>query len=444
MRRNFSQGLSLFIITLLTVWFINLSYICYGVNSIKEEAESYRTKGYEAQKAGNIDPAISWYQKAAELDQNYAAPHNDLGILFEAKGWLDRAETEYQKALSIDPNYQKAHTNLALLYERKGELEKAAFHWMRRYKLGSPTDAWTNEARQRLEKLGLLDKGEEKRYEPDLTHEIEKPTAGPGAGKPEEKTETGWTKLESLSKKEVTKEPEKPKPKEQKEVKKEPVKEPMPEVKQKEVKKEPVKEPMPEVKQKEVKKPEPVAVVKAGSAKEEGPSKEKVTKKTPTSAWTALKFTSKDKTAPASTAPRDADLEKELQESLRLAEERLKEEKGAKGTTQPKKSSGEGKPVATRSKVPTSDLGLGSKTHYNKAKDYFEKGEYARALDTIRLAKKDYPADASLSELEQSIKDKMKEERIEDHYNEAIMLYRQNDFVGARKEFEAILNILPE
>jgi len=38
----------------------------------------------------------------------------------------------------------------------------------------------------------------------------------------------------------------------------------------------------------------------------------------------------------------------------------------------------------------------------------------------------------------------MKEERIEDYYKEGMIHYRQKDFAGARKEFEAILSILPE
>ncbi|MDP6685662.1 MAG: tetratricopeptide repeat protein, partial [Candidatus Omnitrophota bacterium] len=81
---------------------------------LKEEAAPYREQGYLAQERGDIETAISWYQKAANLDPDYATPHNDLGILFEAKGWVDRAEEEYLKAIAIDPKYDKAHTNLAL------------------------------------------------------------------------------------------------------------------------------------------------------------------------------------------------------------------------------------------------------------------------------------------------------------------------------------------
>lgn len=125
--------------------------------TLSSEAMVYRENGYKAQEIGDIDSAITWYQKACQLDANYASPHNDLGILYESKGWLDRAEMEYRKALAIDPNHGRSYTNLALIYERKGDLEKSAFYWMRRYKLGNPGDYWTDEARKRLEKLGLVE-----------------------------------------------------------------------------------------------------------------------------------------------------------------------------------------------------------------------------------------------------------------------------------------------
>ena len=81
---------------------------------------------------------------------------------------------------------------------------------------------------------------------------------------------------------------------------------------------------------------------------------------------------------------------------------------------------------------------------YSKAQSYYQHGEYARALDEIRSGKRVSPQDRTLLALEEKIKDKMKEERIKDLYNEGIMRYQQKDFSGAREEFESILSILPE
>jgi len=329
--------------------FLNISYI-YAVQAatLAGDAETYRTNGYNAQQRGDIDTAIEWYQKAIGIKPDYASPHNDLGVLFEIKGWMDRAEAEYNKALAIDPNYKEVYANLALLYERKGELEKAAFNWMKRYKLGSPKDPWTQEAKNRLEKLGLLDKTK------DAKPETEQPLS-------------------------VEKQIEKEKPV--------------------------IEEPKAEVK-------------KNNKPKEKKESE-----------WTkvgpANKKPSKKKSAKSKNS-----MDSELQKSLRLAEERLKQESAlaAKGDVG-------AKPAAVSGELSSS---------YNRAKDCYNKGEYAKALDIIRIAKQDFADNKQLLALEEEVKFKMKEARIEDYYKEGMIHYRQKDFAGARKEFEAILSILPE
>ena len=57
--------------------------------SLREEAITYRAQGYEAQRRGDKDSALTGYQKAAALDPAYPTPHNDLGVLFEEAGRLE-------------------------------------------------------------------------------------------------------------------------------------------------------------------------------------------------------------------------------------------------------------------------------------------------------------------------------------------------------------------
>ena len=352
--RRFLKPSLIYLIILFSLVILNVSYT-YAASKksgLSSDAEDYRIKGYEAQQRGDFDVAIEWYQKAINLKPEYAAPHNDLGILFEIKGWMDRAEAEYNKALAINPDYKEVHANLALLNERKGDLEKAAYHWMRRYKLGSPNDPWTQEAKNRLEKLGLLDKTEK-------------------------------VSTETKQKVAVEKEAEKEKPVE--------------------------KKPEPVIKKKEVKK-------------NEQPKQKKE------SVWTKIFHENKNPVVKKASKS-NKNIDSELQESLRLAEERLKEESvsAAKGEVKTKP-------------ITSSESG----SSYNKAKDYYNKGEYTKALDIIRLAKQNSSEDKLLLSLEEEIKFKMKEERIEDYYKEGMIRYHQKDFAGARKQFEAILSILPE
>jgi tetratricopeptide (TPR) repeat protein len=122
----------------------------------QKQARMYRQQGLEFQRIGNLEAAMSLFQKAIELDPGYAVAYNDLGILYEANGFYDRAEDSYLRALKIDPDYLSAYTNLALFYENKRDLKKAEYYWQKRVELGLPDDPWTQKAEQRLEDMRLV------------------------------------------------------------------------------------------------------------------------------------------------------------------------------------------------------------------------------------------------------------------------------------------------
>ncbi|MBI4323357.1 MAG: tetratricopeptide repeat protein [Candidatus Omnitrophica bacterium] len=126
-------------------------------SSFREEAVAYRLAGYERQQQGDREGALAAYQKAAALDPSYPTPLNDAGVLLEGMGRLEDAKLAYERALAIDPNYLEAHSNLAMAHERLGEREKAIFHWLKRYQLGDPEEAWTARAEERLAALGVLE-----------------------------------------------------------------------------------------------------------------------------------------------------------------------------------------------------------------------------------------------------------------------------------------------
>lgn len=119
----------------------------------QEQARGYRSEGLRLQSIGNLDAAMSLYQKALELDPAYAVVYNDLGIIYEIKGFFARAEESYLKSLSIAPNYLSAYSNLALFYENQRDLDRATFYWQKRAKLGLLDDPWTQKAIQRLKDI---------------------------------------------------------------------------------------------------------------------------------------------------------------------------------------------------------------------------------------------------------------------------------------------------
>jgi tetratricopeptide (TPR) repeat protein len=141
----------------ITITFIIFSFVPFSFSEIKrdtKQAQAYRDKGYEAQRLGNLDMALSFYQRAIETNPYYAVAYNDIGIVLESKGMSDRAKEVYLRAISLDSNCLGAYYNLAALYEKEGDRDKAAYYWRTRVNLGDWSDAWTWRAREHLEKLG--------------------------------------------------------------------------------------------------------------------------------------------------------------------------------------------------------------------------------------------------------------------------------------------------
>lgn len=126
------------------------------LSELQKQARFYRAQGLESQHAGNIDTAMSFYQKAIQLDPTYAATYNDLGIIYESKGDMENAEKNYLMALTLDPYFLSAYTNLALLYEFKRDFKKASSFWEKRVEFGLVGEYWTEKARKRLQDIDLV------------------------------------------------------------------------------------------------------------------------------------------------------------------------------------------------------------------------------------------------------------------------------------------------
>ncbi|MFA4854080.1 MAG: tetratricopeptide repeat protein [Candidatus Omnitrophota bacterium] len=120
---------------------------------MREQAVKYRQAGLEYQRMGNLEMAMSLYQKAIVIDPGYGVTYNDLGVVYESEGLLQQAEENYLKAIKVDPSYLGAYANLALFYENQRKLDKAAFYWGQRATLGSPDDPWTQKAVSRLNEV---------------------------------------------------------------------------------------------------------------------------------------------------------------------------------------------------------------------------------------------------------------------------------------------------
>ena len=61
---------------------------------------------------GQLGSAIKCYDKAIDINPDYAKAHFNLGNAYHEQGELDESITSYQRSIEIDPNYAEAHNNL--------------------------------------------------------------------------------------------------------------------------------------------------------------------------------------------------------------------------------------------------------------------------------------------------------------------------------------------
>jgi len=152
----------------------------FSTEIAKEEARAYRQEGYKLQAMNDFTQALSYYQKAIQIDPHYFEVFNDLGVVYENLGDDECALDMYQEALRINPHYLPTHTNLAFLYERKGNIDKATQYWVRRYELGEEGEYWREVAYQHLLRLGTYPEAKKKwlekaaaRLSQEVTHKRE-------------------------------------------------------------------------------------------------------------------------------------------------------------------------------------------------------------------------------------------------------------------------------
>jgi len=90
-----------------------------------QKPRPYQNRGAVYQSKGNLDQAILDYNKAIQINPNFALAYNNRGLLYQDKGNFKQALSDFNKAIHLDPNYAEAYNNLALAYFRKKEFKKA-------------------------------------------------------------------------------------------------------------------------------------------------------------------------------------------------------------------------------------------------------------------------------------------------------------------------------
>lgn len=74
---------------------------------------------------GNPQMEEEYIKKALDIDPNYAAAHNELGLVYMKKGNNEDAIVEFEKTIKLDPNHPEPYVNVANLYFKDKKYDKA-------------------------------------------------------------------------------------------------------------------------------------------------------------------------------------------------------------------------------------------------------------------------------------------------------------------------------
>jgi protein O-mannosyl-transferase len=101
---------------------------------------------------GNLDEARFHYNKAVEINPAFVAKmHNRTGYYLAEQGQLDVAMSEFEKATQIFPDYANAHNNLGVVLAKKGHYDKALAHFSEALRI-SPGEAKVLESVRNVER----------------------------------------------------------------------------------------------------------------------------------------------------------------------------------------------------------------------------------------------------------------------------------------------------
>jgi len=97
-----------------------------GIELKAEDADAYISRGFAYLNKGQIEDAISDFNKAIELDPGKAVAYVVRGSVYHSRlNQLDNAISDYSKAIEIDPDLAVAYQNRGSVYNRLDQLDNA-------------------------------------------------------------------------------------------------------------------------------------------------------------------------------------------------------------------------------------------------------------------------------------------------------------------------------
>lgn len=87
--------------------------------------EDHYNQGMEFFAQDQLDEAVAAYQRALELDPNYADALHALAMTYAQLGRLDDAIAAAKSLIEVAPQDELAYTSLSIFYQQKGLIAEA-------------------------------------------------------------------------------------------------------------------------------------------------------------------------------------------------------------------------------------------------------------------------------------------------------------------------------
>jgi tetratricopeptide (TPR) repeat protein/S1-C subfamily serine protease len=97
----------------------------------------YNNRGLLYYNQGKPDLAVADYNKAIDLNSNFAVAYTNRGLLYYEEGSSDLALADWNKAIDLNSNFAGAYNNRGLLYYEEGSSDLALADWNKAIDLNS-------------------------------------------------------------------------------------------------------------------------------------------------------------------------------------------------------------------------------------------------------------------------------------------------------------------
>lgn len=95
------------------------------------EALQHTLRGDNLVARGNLEDAITEFQKSLAINPNSAAVQTRLGVSLQRSGKIDQAQRRYEMAVKLNPRYAEAWNNLGSCYHIRGKHRQALGYYQK-------------------------------------------------------------------------------------------------------------------------------------------------------------------------------------------------------------------------------------------------------------------------------------------------------------------------